>query len=228
MNIIGYKVLTTLTYHDNKTEHDVTVYIFRREPAYCYAEFGTDDEKMGFLFNKEHDLIAVSWIQDIKFDEKTINKKIKQVLPANIDFDSYHFNTAKSDLVLLSYYQYYADFTDNYLDSYYKLPSFFIVWINEKWIKFSNGKSMTFDHIQDCCEHNYADFLGIDDISLDYKLHEPLTYEVVENYGFRFGNRDSMVSVPCYSEQNGYYSTDVDIYYDGTCVLETSGELLEY
>jgi len=28
-----------------------------------------------------------------------------------------------------------------------------------------------------------------------------------------------MFFVPCYSEQNGYYSSDVDIFFDNNCVL---------
>ena len=45
--------------------------------------------------------------------------------------------------------------------------------------------------------------------------------EIVENYGFRFGNKGKMVSVPCYSEQNGYYDGTVDIYYDDKLVIDS-------
>ena len=42
----------------------------------------------------------------------------------------------------------------------------------------------------------------------------------LQNFGFRFGNNpQNMVFVPCYSEQSGYYSSDVDIYYNNKKVL---------
>jgi hypothetical protein len=37
-----------------------------------------------------------------------------------------------------------------------------------------------------------------------------------------------MVFVPCYSEQNGYYSCDVDIYYNGDLVLNTCGAVIDW
>lgn len=45
---------------------------------------------------------------------------------------------------------------------------------------------------------------------------EHLKFEEVDGYGFRFGNGgDEMFFIPCYNVQNGYYSSDVDIYYIG-------------
>lgn len=38
-----------------------------------------------------------------------------------------------------------------------------VVDITEKFIQFSNGKKITFNHMPNCCEHNYADFSQIDD-----------------------------------------------------------------
>mgnify|MGYP001625605707 FL=1 len=35
--------------------------------------------------------------------------------------------------------------------------------ITEDHILFTNGDTITYDHIQDCCEHNYADFEQIDE-----------------------------------------------------------------
>ena len=43
--------------------------------------------------------------------------------------------------------------------------------------------------------------------------------------GFRFGDNQAMFFVPCYSEQNGYYSSDVDIYYNGNAVLNVEAEM---
>ena len=101
--------------------------------------------------------------------------------------------------------------------------TFIINWITDEEIHFTNGKSITFDHEQDCCEYNYADFEQVDNTSLEYEFTEPLQFENVEGYGFRFGNEGKMVSVPCYSEQNGYYDDTVDIYYDGEEVLLNCG-----
>ena len=85
-------------------------------------------------------------------------------------------------------------------------------------LEFDNGSTITFEHCQDCCEWNYADFDQIDDIALDYKFKEPLDFEKC-NGGFRFGNKNKMVYVPCYSSQNGYYSNDIHILYNGKEVL---------
>ena len=87
--------------------------------------------------------------------------------------------------------------------------------INEERILFDNGNRITYSHEQDCCECNYADFLQIDDIARSWDFDENLDFEAVEEVGFRFGNLpNKMVFVPCYSEQNGWYSSDIEIYYN--------------
>lgn len=92
-------------------------------------------------------------------------------------------------------------------------------------IVFDNGDTITFAHTRDCCEDNFADFEQLDDLSRthDYKL--PLVFESVEGSGFRFGDKQWMAYVPCYSEQNGYYTRDIDIYYNGKRVLAFECEL---
>lgn len=99
--------------------------------------------------------------------------------------------------------------------------------IDDSAIIFDNGNEITFDHEQDCCECNYAKFKDIDDIAKSYVFLDNLDFEEVANSGFRFGNfgMNNMVFVPCYSLQNGYYSSDVDIYYNGEHVLNTSCEM---
>lgn len=84
--------------------------------------------------------------------------------------------------------------------------------INEKEIIFSDGSCITYGHEQDCCEYNYADFAQIDDLARSYTYNTPLKFEKCEG-GFRFGDARVMFFVPCYSEQNGYYTTDIDIFY---------------
>ena len=94
-----------------------------------------------------------------------------------------------------------------------------IIEINDNHILFDNGDEIGFDHDQDCCECNYADFEQLDDLGRNHVFNEPIVFEAVPEKGFRFGNPDAMFFVLCYSEQNGYYSLDVDIYYKGNRVL---------
>lgn len=91
--------------------------------------------------------------------------------------------------------------------------------VTENRILFTNGDTITYDHIQDCCEHNYADFEQIDDIAYQFEFEEPIIFEPVYGAGFRFGNPYKMIFVPCYSDQNGFYSNEVDIFYKGHLVL---------
>lgn len=95
-----------------------------------------------------------------------------------------------------------------------------IVFVDDAKILFDNGDEITFDHSRDCCEWNYADFNQLDDVARSTEFNSPIEFEAIENSGFRFGNRPSkMFFVPCYSCQNGYYSSDIDIYYNGNNVL---------
>lgn len=91
-----------------------------------------------------------------------------------------------------------------------------IVSITDEKILFDNGSRITFDHRQDCCEQNYANFEQLDDIARTVEFDPNLEFQACEGAGFLFGNRPGkMFFVPCYSRQNGYYSTDVAIYYNG-------------
>ena len=94
-----------------------------------------------------------------------------------------------------------------------------IIKVTEEMIEFDNEKRITYYHDQDCCERVYADFEAIDDVAYDYEFEEPLTFEQVENFGFRFGNTGKMVSVPCYNSQNGWYSDDLEISYGANVVI---------
>ena len=94
-----------------------------------------------------------------------------------------------------------------------------ILKITEDAIEFDNGKYISFDHDQDCCENNYADFEQLDSLAREVDFSEPIVFEECE-YGFRFGNPPiNMFFVPCYSEQNGYYSNELDIWYDAKEVI---------
>lgn len=99
-----------------------------------------------------------------------------------------------------------------------------IEYLGEDTITFSDGSCITYDHEQDCCEHNYALFESLDDLARSTKFTTPLTFEN-HGSGFLFGNPGKMFFVPCYSDQNGYYTSEVDIYYNGKKVLEVDAEL---
>lgn len=99
-----------------------------------------------------------------------------------------------------------------------------IINIEENSIEFSDGTVIHCDHCQDCCEYNYADFPQLDDLARNYNFKtSKLRFEAVDGSGFRFGDSPfRMFFVPCYSSQNGYYSSDIDVYLNGVlqCSLE--------
>ena len=106
--------------------------------------------------------------------------------------------------------------------------------ITEEAIIFDNGNTITFDHEQDCCECNFADFTYINADHVNYAFDfdpDNMIFEFIPEIGFRFGSKPIAGSdddygdwihwlfVPCYSEQNGYYTTQIDIYYNGEIVV---------
>jgi len=103
-----------------------------------------------------------------------------------------------------------------------------VVKINDEMVLFDNGYKITYDHDQDCCECNYADFEQLRDTGIEKEDFSPdLIFVGVGDYGFRFGNPGKMYYVPCYSQQNGYYTYAVDIYYNNKLMLNLSGEWIE-
>ena len=51
-----------------------------------------------------------------------------------------------------------------------------ILKITECSIEFDNGKEISFDHYQECCEINYADFEQLDSLASDVDFNEPLVF----------------------------------------------------
>lgn len=96
--------------------------------------------------------------------------------------------------------------------------------VTDEYIEFDNGDKITYDHERDCCETNYADFEQIETFAYGLEFDEQLIFEEVSGSGFRFGNLGKMFFIPCYSQQNGYYSSDVDIYYNDERVLNVGCE----
>lgn len=88
-----------------------------------------------------------------------------------------------------------------------------ITEIHTTGITFSDGSKITDYHDADCCEDNYADYEQLDDIAKKYNFHTPLKFEAIDEKGFRFGDDEQMFFVPCYSNQNGWYSSDIEIWY---------------
>ena len=90
------------------------------------------------------------------------------------------------------------------------------IWkVTDEAIIFDNDMEITFDHDQDCCEYNYADFsiLTPNTVHYDYDFSENLDFKYIDELGFKFGSDGHWIFIPCYSEQNGYYTTQIDIYY---------------
>lgn len=98
-------------------------------------------------------------------------------------------------------------------------------WDDER-IAFDDGSYISYDHKQDCCEYNWADFSVLDVMlgsNKDYMEFDSFEVTTVEECGFllKLNLSDKRVLrcqehnifIPCYSEQNGYYSTDIRIIY---------------
>lgn len=92
-----------------------------------------------------------------------------------------------------------------------------IIKTEDNLIEFEDGTKITCDHTPDCCEYNYADCEQIDDLARAYDFDTSrLRVEGIDDSGFCFGDNPArMFFVPCYSEQNGYYSDDIDVYING-------------
>ena len=100
-----------------------------------------------------------------------------------------------------------------------------ITKVTDDGIYFDNGNYILDCHDVMCCEYNYADYSQLEEIALETEFDEELIFEEVKYEGFRFGNEGKMFFVPCYSEQNGYYSSDVNILYNGKKVLVVDAPL---
>jgi len=96
--------------------------------------------------------------------------------------------------------------------------------VNEDGIFFDNGNSITYVFLPDCNEINYAAFEELECAAYDEDFDEELTFENGLDFGFRFGNEGKMYFIPCYSEQDGYYSFEVDIYYNEALAITSKGE----
>jgi hypothetical protein len=81
---------------------------------------------------------------------------------------------------------------------------------NESEILFTNGKKIYFEHEQDCCENVYCDFNALKDMDIMNVEFDDIKIEPVKDSGFRLNG----YFIPCYNEQNGYYSDDLTLVVD--------------
>lgn len=99
--------------------------------------------------------------------------------------------------------------------------------ITEYKIIFDNDYEMYYDHDQDCCEDNYADFEILKTYNLstktgkmisifDVEFAESLCDMFVDGVEYMGFNIQSTIGekffIPCYSDQNGYYTTELVLY----------------
>lgn len=70
----------------------------------------------------------------------------------------------------------------------------------------------------------------MDDIAKEATfVGKSIDFEEIPGYGFKFGNKPyNMHFVPCYSEQNGYYSSDVEILLNGYPILTVVCDGLDF
>lgn len=99
--------------------------------------------------------------------------------------------------------------------------------IGDQYIKFDNGETLSYYHDQDCCEHVYADFehmqvMGVQSKNFVYAYELDFFENVldsvipIEGLGFYLVTKQGIsILVSCYNEQNGYYSSDLALYYKG-------------
>ena len=73
------------------------------------------------------------------------------------------------------------------------------------------------EHNQDCCEHVYADFKTLKDYLPQLKeIYKKLIIKGVPEMGIMlcfepdYGHTEK-VFIPCYNDQNGYYSSDLEL-----------------
>lgn len=82
-----------------------------------------------------------------------------------------------------------------------------ILKITSEQIEFDDGTTITHHHEQDCCESVYADFESLKDQDIKEKDFKEIKIEGVKGSGFRLNG----YFIPCYNEQNGYYSDDLEL-----------------
>ena len=105
--------------------------------------------------------------------------------------------------------------------------------ITDEGIIFNNGYKLEHYHDQDCCEHVYADWEILKTYNVSLKTGEKINIKNIDfkqtiktlinpvpNAGFNLVSKEGeKFFVPCYNEQNGYYSSNL------TLILTSVSEL---
>ena len=98
------------------------------------------------------------------------------------------------------------------------MTKFHIAEVCDNVLTFEDGSRIVCGHRQDCCEYNYADFEQLDDLARAYAFDLDHLHFGRAPGGFCFGDDvRRMFFVPCYSDQNGYYTTDINVDYETLC-----------
>lgn len=92
---------------------------------------------------------------------------------------------------------------------------------DDEMVYFSDGSTISYSHDQECCECNYADFSVLENYkNLLDKEWDDFTVGPIDGTGIMLtliGHNEFGIPItpgiliPCYSEQNGYYSANLDI-----------------
>lgn len=111
-----------------------------------------------------------------------------------------------------------------------------VVKAEEELLEFDNGDTITSDWSPSCCEYNYADFSAIMDEELRNCEFDSVSFgRRQDGIGFnlifhglphkRMEKYDKTYFVPCYSDQNGWYSSELTIYHNGKEVYSLNGDV---
>ena len=117
-----------------------------------------------------------------------------------------------------------------------------IVSINKVGIIFDTGMILEDYHEQDCCEDVYADWESMQIMgerernyvnAADLDFFENILESIVpiEGLGFYIVTKQGIcILVSCYNQQNGYYSSDLELKYDDQCrdITKCVKDVLDY
>lgn len=88
-----------------------------------------------------------------------------------------------------------------------------VVKIDEEFIEFDNGLTLSSDHERECCEGHYLSMedLTLEDFEgLEFDLSNDNFFERIEDYGIALKPIIGFpVRIPGYGYNNGYYSSDL-------------------
>lgn len=89
--------------------------------------------------------------------------------------------------------------------------------IEEDGITLSNGLFLSDYHSQNCCENVYAGWKQLEDTTIEDEEFKELVISGNPLIGIVINGK---YAVPCYNQQNGYYSSDLQIDIKGIDISE--------